>query len=576
MVKVLLISTNKRESEVLSLAFQQKAMKVIHSEPNYANYVRSLQYLPDILLMEMTQAYNEQVYFVRLLKKNKRTTKVPILTYGNHTNQEVIKQFYLNGVNKYYMRPIRFGDVLQDFNVYLKGKGVVVEDKSGADKQSKAEDIALILNKEKMASDKLEVMLKHIGKLMVFPFTVNRILKIADDDKSGAPELSKIIKTDQAMTTTILKVANSVIFASRDRKIADIREAVVRIGFRETKNIALSMMIMKLFSKNEKSAGYNRMDFWYHSLAVGVIAEKIAKTAGYKNTEEAFIAGLLHDFGVLMFDEFFSELLDRSMEIATKTGTSFIQAEKDLMGITHNDLAARLFEAWNIPRNIGESVKYQMEFSIFKSDADQELTRLVRIVGVANVLAKTMDIGKECDQWIQAVPNDIMEELRYPAGFRGAFFDEVYAGITMYSRFLGLDPRAFPEPKSLQDDKARYKIMIVNKAKRLFEPHMLYVNNLGCPTIKETPLSEITNAEELPVLIIMNADEKTVVNDLVPYLPNAKAGPVQHKPVQVLLFHDADGEVAGLPEHPSIKRLSKILDLRQIDFAVETLLPPVI
>lgn len=573
MVKVLLISSNKKESEVLSLAFQQKAMKVILSEPNYANYVRSLQYLPDILLMEMVTPFTEQIYFVRLLKKNKRTSKVPVLTFGNHSDQNIVKQFYLNGINKYYLRPIRFGDILQDFNTHLKGKGVVVQDKENADKQSRAEDIALILNKEKMASDKLEIMVKHVGKLMAFPFTVNRILRIADDDKSGAPELSKIIKTDSAMTTTILKVANSVIFASRDRKIADIREAVVRIGFRETKNIALSMMVMKLFTKDEKSAGYNRMEFWYHSLAVAVIAEKLAKTAGFKNTEEAFVAGLLHDFGVLLLDEFFTEIFDKSIEATTTPGTSFVQAEKDLMGITHNDLANRMFETWNIPKNIGQSVLNHMDFTVFKSDTEPELTKLVKIVGLANVMAKAMDVGKECDQWIQQVPDELLLELRFPSGFHGNFFDEVYAGITMYSRFLGLEPRPFPEPRPLQDEQNKTKIMIVNKSKKLFNPHLLYVANLGYVILNESPLIEIKKAEELPDAILINSDELNTLAEIDPFLPTARTGPIQTKPVPVLIFADEKGETGSLQETPLLKKMVRNLDLRNIDLNIEKLLP---
>jgi hypothetical protein len=283
------------------------------------------------------------------------------------------------------------------------------------------------------------------------------------------------------------------------------------------------------------------------------------------------VAGLLHDFGVLLLDEFFTELFEKSVEAATKAGTSFIQAEKELMGICHTDLTARLFETWNIPKVIIDSIVYQMEFAIFKPENDPDLSKLVKILGVANVLAKSMDIGKECDQWVQPVPDDILQELRCPTGFRGNFFSEIYAAITMYSRFLGLEPKALPEAPPLQNEQGKIRLKVVSKSRRIFDPHLLYVTNLGYQVLGE-PAAPAPGAEPVPVevpdLIVLNTDETTLLKDIEPFL---NSGPGPKKPV--LLFCDEKGEVAGVPESPTLKKLPKTLDLRHIDFAIEKLLP---
>jgi len=519
--------------------------------------------MPDLIMMEMPTFYTEQLYFMRLLKKNKRTSKLPVLSYGDFGENHIVRLFFLNGVNKYYQRPLKFGDIMHDFSTMLKGKGIAVGgEKETGDSKKREEAIALLLNKEKAGSEKIEIMVDYVGKLLVFPFTVNRVLKIADDSNSGAPELAKIIRTDQSMTTTILKVANSVIFASRDRKIGDIREAVVRIGFRETKNIALSMMVMKLFDREAKSVGYNRLDFWYHSLAVGVIAERIAKQAGLQNTEECFVAGLLHDFGILLMDEFFPELFEKFIDHTTKNGTAFPDSVKEIIGVSHNDLVARLFETWSIPRKITQSVVHQMDYLYFRDEADLELTKMVVIVGLANVLAKTLNVGRECDQIVHAIPDEFLSTLRYAGGFRDNFYEEIYANITMYSRFLNLDSRQFPETVLCGEECTKVRVMVVSLSKNLFEPHLYYIRNIGYSIVKDEPLENYAPETPLPDLLVLSVDDTTELNEVEHYLKEKVRIPI-------VLFCTDKAKCNAIESDARVCKLRKDIDVRNIDMALE-------
>ncbi|MBL8028279.1 MAG: HDOD domain-containing protein [Fibrobacteres bacterium] len=564
MIKLLLITSNKKEGDILSLAFQQKSFKVILSEPTYANYVKSLQYIPDLLLMEIPTVYTESLHFVRLLRKNKRLAKTPVLTYGNVSDPTTVKLLFLTGVNKYYVRPLRFGELINDLGVFLKGKGVSVAPKGEQDVQKRQEMITFLMDKEKVGSEKIDMMVQYIGKLLVFPFTVNRILKIADDLKSGAPELAKVIKTDSAMTTTILKVANSVLFASRDRKISEIREGVVRIGFKETKNIALSMSIMKLLDKEEKSLGYSRLEFWYHSLAVAVIAERFAKQAGIQSVEEVFVSGLLHDFGILLLDEFFPELFEPIMKQTTEKGGSFYDAVRSVIGISHNDVLEKLFDGWNIPKRITTAVLRQMDYATFKDETDIEQQKLVQIVGMANVIAKGMNLGRECDQIVNKLPNELLVQMRFPAGFRNNFFDEIHTGMNMYARFINLDGRTYPEGPVLEGNVAEFKIMIVNRSQAFFDSYLHYVKLLGYTIMAEEPLAGITEVDKLPNMIIINVDADTEISEIEEFTKSTI--------IPVILFTAENDKCNALQNSPIFKKLSPDIDLRIIDTAIENMI----
>jgi len=582
MVVVLTVIQNKKENDILALALKQKSMKVISSEPNFANYVRSLQYKPDIIIMEMPAAYMDHMYFIRLLRKNKKTRKIPIISYGNTGDEGFMRELYLNGINKYYVRPLRFSVILHDFEVFLKSKFTTATVDQAEVVKKREQDFLFILDKEKLATEKIEVMVQYVGKLMAFPFTISKILSITKDMKSGAFELSRAIKADSAITTTILKVSNSVLFASRDRKISDIKEAIVRLGFNETKNIALSMSVMKMFSPEEKSMGYSRIDFWYHSLACGVIAEKIAKVTGQKYPEEAFVAGLLHDFGILLLDEFFSEIFEQIIGKTTENGTPFLQTAQELMGINQNDLVESLFAKWNIPSHIIFGIKNNLNFLVLDEHAEKPAREMAIITGLAQILAKTYNIGRECDQFVHAIPDDLLMQLKLPYGIQETFFDDVYHNINIYTRFLNLEEKKFPEegPMTGENGEHATTLGVVDLSKRVFEPHLRYLKSQGYKLVTVQAPAELDALERSPDVLVVNTSSETPMDQIKPFFKVAKRGqgevsdPAKIKNIPVVLFCDENTECSKIESDTNIKVLPKRIDLRNIDSFINRFVVP--
>ncbi len=114
--------------------------------------------------------------------------------------------------------------------------------------------------------EKLLIMRNHITKLLAFPATVANILRVTQSESSGAGDLSLVIKTDPAVAAEILKAANSVHFARGGTRISNVKEAIVRIGFMESKKLALSLSVFKLKQHSNFTTGFNHIEFWFHSL----------------------------------------------------------------------------------------------------------------------------------------------------------------------------------------------------------------------------------------------------------------------------------------------------------------------
>jgi len=313
MLCFLLIIENEKERQILSVAFEQMKIKVITSTPTYSNYVKATQYNPDLILMEIPRINTDQVHFVNLVRKNYKTKKIPVFAYGAKIEEGIKRHLMQNGISVYIEKPLKFSNLMQTIKKYLQMSKKSLADVEVKNKSEKEGDIEQIIDMRTIASRKIDLIIKHISKCMAFPFTVARVLQLSEDSKSGAVDLAKTIEADPVIAALLLKISNSVFFASLNTRISSIKDAIVRIGFKETKRIVTTMSVMNTFvGTTQKSAGFSALDFWYHSLTTALVAEQLARNLTEVKRDEVFLSGLLHDFCIIILNEFYPALFEKS------------------------------------------------------------------------------------------------------------------------------------------------------------------------------------------------------------------------------------------------------------------------
>ena len=115
--------------------------------------------------------------------------------------------------------------------------------------------------------------------------------------------IHNIIEVDPPLTAKLLKLANSA-FYGYPKTIGEVQEAIVCIGFEAVKELALSQKICELFKKNDLINNYSRISLWKHSLAVAVFSKLLYRREFAKSGENIYVAGLLHDIGHIIMDQF--------------------------------------------------------------------------------------------------------------------------------------------------------------------------------------------------------------------------------------------------------------------------------
>jgi HD-like signal output (HDOD) protein len=224
-------------------------------------------------------------------------------------------------------------------------------------------------------------LLKDGKELKSLPQVLALVIRVTDNEDSSAGQIADVIMKDPALTARILRVVNSPYYGAV-REITTINQAVVTLGTRAVKALVLSAGLYRLFENGLGVVDRNR--FWRHSLEVAVACREIAVACSYSPAEEAFVAGLMHDIGVLILESNFTEQYRRIWKLV-ESGESLVKLEESTWGTNHARVGKFLLDQWKIPKFLGEAISaHHNDFGGEKIPHD----RLARIVCLGNLISK--------------------------------------------------------------------------------------------------------------------------------------------------------------------------------------------
>lgn len=246
-----------------------------------------------------------------------------------------------------------------------------------------------------------------ITTIPTLPAVVERISTLLKNPETSAEEIGRVISTDQALASKVLKLVNSA-FYGFPGKISTITHAVVILGYATIKNIALTASIFKTLKRNDRSfTGFDLEKFWVHSIACGTAAKTLARSCSYENPEEAFIAGLIHDLGKIVFCQYLPREFHQIIQLTQKKNILIYDSEKELFGATHQEVGAILAQRWNLPTPLQSAIKYH--HIPVKSKEYYEITAIVHC---ADILVRALDFGNSGDTKIPLMSEQAWKTLK--------------------------------------------------------------------------------------------------------------------------------------------------------------------
>ncbi|HMQ53896.1 MAG TPA: HDOD domain-containing protein [Anaerolineae bacterium] len=230
-------------------------------------------------------------------------------------------------------------------------------------------------------------IVSQVDNLKPLPSSITRALKMMDDPEASFDQLVSILQVDQALTVRILKQANSAYYGFR-APASTLQEGIIRLGMRRLKNILLTLSFSSTLGR--RLAGYNlgHGDLWRHSVAVAMVAQRLAERVHYANVDEAYVAGLLHDLGKLVLDQHFKIDWTQVLEAGREFQLSLIDVEEKLFEMNHAQVGGELAQRWELPAELIDAIAYHHMPVMAKTAA-----KLTAIVHIADILALRLGIG---------------------------------------------------------------------------------------------------------------------------------------------------------------------------------------
>jgi putative nucleotidyltransferase with HDIG domain len=218
--------------------------------------------------------------------------------------------------------------------------------------------------------------------------TLPAVIEACDNADTSVNELTSLISADQSLVAMLLKLANSAYYGYA-RRIETLPEAIVLLGFSTIKSLAITATTMNLLFQSDDELSDVRHEIWSHSLGVGVAARALARKRGNIHPEKAFVAGLLHDLGMIILSVYRKNEFMGILECAAERGVTYEEAELEVMGFSHADLGAEVAEAWSFPATHCEAIRCHHE----PANATLQLG-LAQVTHLADWMVVDLGIGR--------------------------------------------------------------------------------------------------------------------------------------------------------------------------------------
>jgi len=219
--------------------------------------------------------------------------------------------------------------------------------------------------------------------LLSIPDTLIRVLEAVSSEETSPDQLADIILKDPSLTARVLKMSNSSYYM-RSAQIKTVHQGIRVLGANAIKCIALSVSVFVPPRKDSLLGEPELRQFYLHCIGVGLLARKMAQKLGIKNTEEAFVAGLLHDLGKLYMMNAHPEAYLRVRDMING-GDDDIEAERRVFDVDHAELGSIIATRWRLPEDLQRVVR-----SHHHLDLNPSSDRLLAIVQLANILARNI------------------------------------------------------------------------------------------------------------------------------------------------------------------------------------------
>jgi HD-like signal output (HDOD) protein len=252
--------------------------------------------------------------------------------------------------------------------------------------------------------DQIKQQIQRIdAKLPETPTIITELNEVIADPFATSNDVAQVVNKSPSLATLLLKVANSAYYGFPSR-IDRISRAVTIIGTKEISGLALGICVMRAFNDIPTDV-IDMQAFIRHSLTCGMVARILGALKNMEQTEQLFVAGLLHDIGKLIVFKYFPAHARACIRLAVFSGDCVFHAEKEVVGLNHPRIAQHLLKKWSLPLGLENNVVFH------HAPADAPDPIQAGIVQLADLISNGLGIGSSGEYSVPSLDEEVLDMI---------------------------------------------------------------------------------------------------------------------------------------------------------------------
>ncbi len=262
---------------------------------------------------------------------------------------------------------------------------------------------------QKKRSPEFQQLINSIPLLPSLPESYNNVRSCITSDDVDIEKMAEYIGQDIALTSVLLRWANSALFGQRFQ-VDTIKKAIIVLGTDIVENLILSEAVNSAITTNKIDIkGFDLAQLKKHSMATACLSRLLIKSiypADSMRHDRAFVAGLLHDIGKLVAASFFTDKFEHAISFAKQQKISLSEAERHLYATDHAELGGFLAEWWALPPFIVNAIYWHHAPQNTPIEQD-----IIAAASTANLLSYELNYGSNGDSHDREVPTEMVDKF---------------------------------------------------------------------------------------------------------------------------------------------------------------------
>jgi putative nucleotidyltransferase with HDIG domain len=242
------------------------------------------------------------------------------------------------------------------------------------------------------------------------PQVALKIIRTIQSNDYSLNEIAREVRLDQVITAKVIKTCNSAYIGAKEN-IRSLDQAIVMLGGRMVGQLILSSAMDQFFTGHQRGYSMSKGGMYHHAVSTAIVAEHLAKLTKKSESDIAYTAGLLHDIGKVLLDQYVASALPLFYRRVVAEGEKLLDAERSLLGVSHAEAGARLAELWSFPISLRDVIAHHTHPK--HAQHDRTLTSLIYL---ADLLTSRFDMGHELDRIATEDLTDVMRHLGLAPG----------------------------------------------------------------------------------------------------------------------------------------------------------------